>query len=81
MMSNKVKTIEQIDKEWKDNNEKERIRKSKPTAIMRRILDQYGIKLSIRGCGCCGSPTVSFEHNGEVILDDEDCFDFSTDNF
>ncbi|RKT35320.1 hypothetical protein BXY70_1353 [Roseovarius halotolerans] len=37
----------------------------------KKILRAAGIKMSIDGCGCCGSPAVRMQHNGkEVIFDD-----------
>ena len=38
------------------------------------ILKSHGIKMKIGGCGCCGSPWVSFEYNGEVIVDEVEYF-------
>ena len=46
---------------------------------MIEILKQHNIKIEIGGCGCCGSPWVSFEYNGEKIVENED--DFSIDMF
>lgn len=34
------------------------------------LLKEHGFKVSILGCGCCDSPEVKVEYNGEVILDD-----------
>lgn len=51
-------------------------KKEKKEAAVRikEILDKCGIKLTVEACGCCSSPFVSFEYNGEVILSDEsDC--------
>ena len=42
-----------------------------------KILSEHGIKMSIGGCGCCGSPWVSFEYNGEMIVNDEESFSFN----
>lgn len=47
---------------------------------MKKILTKHGIKMSISGCGCCGSPWVSFEYNGKMIVDDEVDFKFSNTN-
>jgi len=43
------------------------------------ILKEHGIKIEIGGCGCCGSPWVSFEYKGEMIIKDQD--DFKIDMF
>jgi hypothetical protein len=34
-----------------------------------------GVRLNIGGCGCCGSPQVSVEIDGELLLDSE--YDFN----
>ena len=36
-----------------------------------KILKNHGILMNIDGCGCCGSPLVSFSYNGELIIDTE----------
>jgi len=41
---------------------------------IKEILKQHNIKMSIGGCGCCGSPWVSFEKDGVKIVDDVDYF-------
>lgn len=46
---------------------------------MIEILKQHNIKIEIGGCGCCGSPWVSFEYNGEKIVENEN--DFNIDMF
>jgi hypothetical protein len=46
---------------------------------VKEILKQHNIKMSIGGCGCCGSPWVSFEKDGVKIVDDVD--DFGIDMF
>jgi len=43
--------------------------------IVKKILLSHGIKMKIEGCGCCGSPGVSFEYNGEKIIDNMDMFE------
>ncbi len=40
------------------------------------ILREHGIRMAVGGCGCCGSPWVSFWYNGEQILDSEDYASF-----
>jgi hypothetical protein len=50
----------------------ERIKKVK------EILKANDIEMSVGGCGCCGSPFVSFSYRGEVIVEDEDDFKFDT---
>ncbi len=77
-------TIEEIEarraKEEEAQKELDRIRKEKCDRV-EAILSSIGAELIINGCGCCGSPIVSFKHNGEVILDDESdvCIPFPTD--
>jgi len=39
---------------------------------IKEILLNHDIKLNVGGCGCCGSPWVSFEYKGITLLDDED---------
>jgi len=50
----------------------------KAKELMIKILKNYGIEMEVFGCGCCGSPTVSFSWNGESLLKDEDSCNFST---
>ena len=50
--------------------------KAEKIETMKRILREAGIEMHVAGCGCCGSPTVHFEFNGdEVISDDFVVFD------
>jgi len=51
----------------------ERIKKVK------EILKANDIEMSVGGCGCCGSPFVSFSYKGEVIVEEEDDFNFDTE--
>lgn len=32
-------------------------------------LESLGVKLEVSGCGCCGSPWVSIEVEGEMLVD------------
>jgi hypothetical protein len=50
----------------------ERIKKVK------EILKANDIEMSVGGCGCCGSPFFSFSYKGEVIVEEEDNFNFDT---
>lgn len=42
------------------------------------ILKSHGIEMKVGGCGCCGSPWVTFKYNGETIFDDSNA-DFDTE--
>lgn len=46
---------------------------------MKEILKQHNIRMMIHGCGCCGSPLVSFEKDGTMIVNEVD--DFNIDMF
>jgi hypothetical protein len=48
---------------------------------MIEILKENGIEIEIGGCGCCGSPWVTFKYNGEIIIDDEYEFFIELDDF
>lgn len=39
---------------------------------MIEILKSHGIEMKVGGCGCCGSPWVTFKYNGETIVDGDD---------
>jgi hypothetical protein len=39
-------------------------------ARLEQLLKEHGFKFEIGGCGCCSSPWVKAEYNGEVILND-----------
>jgi hypothetical protein len=43
---------------------------------IKRILTSHGIQMSVEGCGCCDSPTVTFIYNDEVIVEWEAQFEF-----
>lgn len=45
---------------------------------MVEILKSHGIEMKVGGCGCCGSPWVTFEYKGETIFDDDNAY-FDTD--
>lgn len=34
----------------------------------KKILLREGFRLSIDGCGCCGSPSVRLEYKGEPLI-------------
>ena len=54
-------TEEEIIKDEKEYNEK--INK------LKEILSKHNIKMSVGGCGCCGSPWFKFEYKGEIVVD------------
>lgn len=39
---------------------------------VKRLLREKGIRIDLSGCGCCGSPTLSLEIDGKLIVYDED---------
>ena len=41
-----------------------------------KILADRGIRISVSACGCCGSPWVSLEVDGKLIVDNEEDFSF-----
>lgn len=43
---------------------------------VKRILNTRGIEMNIYGCGCCGSPTVSFKCDGKQLVYRVDDFSF-----
>lgn len=53
---------------WKREAEKERQR----LANIEAIFKAHGFRMAIHGCGCCGSPNVRIEHNGELLTDGEE---------
>lgn len=46
---------------------------------MKKILKENGIEMQVSGCGCCGSPWVTFKYKGEEIIDDERDCEFDTE--
>ena len=38
--------------------------------IKKKLLS-HGIRMSVWGCGCCNSPEVQFEYQGEMMLPEE----------
>jgi len=46
-------------------------------AQLKQLLDSLGLELDIGACGCCNSPWVSVRHNGKLIVDDVESFNFS----
>lgn len=52
-------------------------RQAKLDAVKNALRDA-GIEMSVGACGCCSSPWVTFIHDGEVILEDEERFEFDT---
>lgn len=52
-------------------------------ALVNKICKDFGIDLSVSGCGCCGSPNFKFKFNGKEIFDesDADSLCFSTDGY
>lgn len=54
--------------------------KDKDKARVIEILKSHGIEMEIGGCGCCGSPWVTFSYRGEVIAShDEFRFDMKSE--
>lgn len=41
------------------------------------VLRSNGIQMEVGGCGCCGSPWVTFAYKGQKIFDGDNC-DFDT---
>ena len=42
---------------------------------VQNILKSHKIEMNIWGCGCCGSPVVSFKYEGKSILSEESDFE------
>lgn len=54
----------------------EAAKKAESVAKMVEILRSKGIRMVVEGCGCCGSPDVEFEYDGQIIVSDSVvCFD------
>ena len=57
--------------------EEEAERKRLKIERVKKILKESGIRMYVGACGCCNSPWVTFEKDGELILNDEEFCDFS----
>ena len=55
----------------------EDIEKQQGIIKMIEILRSHDIVMTVRGCGCCGSPGVEFHYKGEKIVD-ADCCNFTS---
>lgn len=42
------------------------------TDELEKALEERGIRVNIAGCGCCNSPWVKIEIDGEVVFDEDD---------
>lgn len=40
-------------------------------AKVEKILKERGIRLNVAACGCCGSPWITIEIDGQVVLNSE----------
>ncbi len=66
-------TPEQVT-EWEaKRNAAEEVKRLRVKSI-KAILLAKGVELSVSGCGCCGSPSVTLVVDGERLVDDEDSF-------
>lgn len=54
--------------------------KEEKIQAMIKILKACNINMSVSGCGCCGSPSVSFGIGDIKILDEADNINFNTDS-
>ena len=43
-----------------------------------RVLTALDIEMEVGGCGCCGSPWVTFKYKGKTILEDEDDYEINS---
>lgn len=41
---------------------------------IQRLLAERGVKIKLGGCGCCGSPWLKLEIDGETVFDDDDAY-------
>ena len=65
----------------KAKREEERNKKEKENQReVEKILKNLGIEMKVGGCGCCGSPWVSFKYKGKTILDAQDDCNLNTKN-
>ena len=48
------------------------IKEEEQIAKAKELLRAAGFRLSVLGCGCCGSPEVRLEHNGITIIGEGD---------
>ena len=57
------------------------VRKNTQKALeeVEQVLRDAGIHMYVNGCGCCGSPWVTFEYGGALLLDRKE--DFILDSF
>lgn len=44
-----------------------------------QILKYHKIDMTVEGCGCCDSPSVTFRYKDEIIANDEGHFSFTTE--
>lgn len=49
--------------------------------LLNKICKDSNIELAVSGCGCCGSPAFTFKFNGVTLFDEQEKFNFSTDDY
>lgn len=59
--------------EAKARHQREAEEKDNKLNRVKEILLKNGIEMNIFGCGCCGSPEISFRYKGEQIFENEEC--------